>query len=124
MFVVVWGAREAPQGSTGTLCWRLQVQIHMVLLLEAPVAAHCSNLQISGHVLVSSHSLGQFGCSKKLLLQFKERNGRPEGEYKVWIQADTAAAASDFNPSFQPGNPWCLICWVCFAHGPAQFAEI
>lgn len=99
------------------------VQIHVVLVLEALPAAHCSNLQVSGHILEFSHSLGQSGGSGKLFLQFKERNGRPEGEYKVWTQADTAAT-SDFKPRGLPGDPQCLICWVCFAHGPAQFVEI
>lgn len=112
-----------PQGSTGTSCWRELVQTHVVLVLEAPIAAHCSNLQVSGHVLVSSHSLGQFWCSEKLLLQFKETNRWPEGEYKMRSQADTATT-SNCKLSGQPRNPQCLICWVCFAHGPAQFVEI
>lgn len=116
------GRQRSPPSPTGQ-------HRHMVLEgtganpLEALFTADCSNLQVCGHILVSSHSLGQFGCSEKLLLQFKERNGRPEGEHKVWTQADTAAT-SGFKASVLPGNPQCLICWVCSAHGPAQSVEI
>lgn len=81
MFVVVWGATEAPQSHKAA-----QAR-HVGGTAANPCGAglgdsnHCS-LKVYGHIPVSSHSLGQFGCSEKLLLQFKERNGRPEGEYK------------------------------------------
>lgn len=116
MFVVVWGAREAPpsQGQHRHIVWEGTG--------ANPVGAGAGgsncNLQVSGHILVFSHGLGQFGCSEKPLLQFKEKNR----EYKVWTQADTAAT-SDFSPMVSL-EILCLICWVCFAHGPAQVVGI
>lgn len=70
-----------PQDSAGTSCQGRAVQIHLPLLpspalRRAEVPPHCSTLQVSGHILVSSHSSGVFWHSKKLLLPFKERNGK------------------------------------------------
>lgn len=74
-----------PQDSAGTSCQSQAVQIRLLVLpspavrrAEAPVPPHCSTLQASGHILMSSHSSGGFWHSKKLLLSFKGRNGKSE----------------------------------------------
>lgn len=101
-----------PQSSTGTSCWgncckslwcwpwRFQS-----LLTES----------VWSHPCVFS----QFGCSEKLLLQFKERNGRPEGEYEhpgwhssnIWFQSECSAWKSSVSDLLGLLCTWtCTIC--------------
>lgn len=70
-----------PQDSVGTSCWKQLVQTCSVLL-PLRGSAHCSTLQVSHHILASSHSLGLVWHSKKLLLPFEQRNGR--SEKRIW----------------------------------------
>lgn len=99
-----------PQGSTG----RELVQIHIVLGLGAPTAI-CKCLVTSLCFLtvwVSLAALRSHCCSLKK--QQRVQGVDPSWHSSsIWIQTHG-----------QPGNPQCLICWVCFAHGPAQFVGI